>query len=247
MSVGWHAGSSKKRDGFPFIDVTRFEAIRSLTETAATERLRAFLSIMESTNNTVHVGASVPDFEMETYEPTHGDFGKVSLSSLKQAGKWTILVFYPADFTFVCPTELADLAEQHAELERLGAAVVAVSTDTKFAHMVWRNSEGLLKNVRYSLAADPTGTVSRLFGVYDPATGLALRGTFIINPDGKLVSSEVNFYNVGRNAEELVRKLAANVHLMAHPAEACPAKWTPGAKTLRPSKEIVGNVARALN
>jgi alkyl hydroperoxide reductase subunit AhpC len=138
----------------------------------------------------------------------------VSLADIKSAGQWTILMFYPADFTFVCPTELADLAEEHAQLEKLGARVIAVSTDTKFAHMMWRNTEGLLKNVRYTLAADPTGTVSRLFGVYDAATGLALRGTFIINPDGKLVSSEVNFYNVGRNAAELVRKMEANVHLI---------------------------------
>ncbi|MFM2143055.1 MAG: hypothetical protein RLZZ476_1599, partial [Verrucomicrobiota bacterium] len=158
---------------------------------------------MEATLNSVSVGAVVPDFEMETYEPSKGDFGKVSLADLKKAGKWTILVFYPADFTFVCPTELADLADQHAQLEKLGAHVIAVSTDTKFAHMVWRNTEGLMKNVKYTLAADPTGTVSRLFGVYDSATGLALRGTFILNPDGKLVSSEVNFYNVGRNAGEL--------------------------------------------
>ena len=197
--------------------------------------------------NIVSVGASVPDFEMETYEPAHSDFGKVSLSDLKKSGKWTVLVFYPADFTFVCPTELADLAAQHEQMDKLGATIVAISTDTKFAHMVWRNTEPLLKNVRYTLAADTNGAVSRMFGVYDQSTGLALRGTFIINPEGKLVSSEVNFYNVGRNAEELVRKLEANVHLMAHPAEACPAKWTPGAKTLRPSKDIVGNVALALN
>ena len=202
---------------------------------------------MEPATTTLSVGAKVPDFELETYEPAHGDFGKVSLADFKKAGQWTILVFYPADFTFVCPTELADLATQHAKLEDLGAAVVAISTDTKFAHMVWRNSEGLMKDVRYSLAADTNGAVSRLFGVYDEATVLALRGTFIINPEGKLVSSEVNFYNVGRNAEELVRKMEANVHLMAHPAEACPAKWTPGAKTLRPGVDIVGNVARALN
>jgi peroxiredoxin len=201
---------------------------------------------MEATLNSVSVGAVVPDFEMETYEPSKGDFGKVSLADLKKAGKWTILVFYPADFTFVCPTELADLADQHAQLEKLGAHVIAVSTDTKFAHMVWRNTEGLMKNVKYTLAADPTGTVSRLFGVYDSATGLALRGTFILNPDGKLVSSEVNFYNVGRNAGELVRKMEANVHLMANPSEACPAKWTPGAQTLKPGKDIVGNVASVL-
>jgi NADH-dependent peroxiredoxin subunit C len=202
---------------------------------------------MELVPTLVSVGASVPDFEMETYEPAHSDFGKVSLADQKKAGKWTILVFYPADFTFVCPTELADLAEQHARLNELGAKVIAVSTDTKFAHMVWRNTEPLLKNVQYSLAADTTGAVSRLFNVYDAATGLALRGTFIINPEGKLVSSEVNFYNVGRNAEELARKMEANVHLMANPAEACPARWTPGARTLKPGKDIVGNVASVLN
>jgi peroxiredoxin (alkyl hydroperoxide reductase subunit C) len=192
------------------------------------------------------VGALVPDFEMETYDPANADFGKFSLAENKAAGHWTVLVFYPADFTFVCPTELADLAEQHAALAKLGVTVVAVSTDTKFAHMAWRNSEGLLKNVKYPMAADPTGSVSRLFGVYDAATGLALRGTFIINPEGKLVSSEVNFYNVGRNAEELVRKMEANVHLVKNPSEACPARWKPGARTLRPGKDLVGNVAAAL-
>lgn len=201
---------------------------------------------MDTEIKTLAVGAPVPDFEMETYEPAHGDFGKVSLHDLRRAGKWTILVFYPADFTFVCPTELADLAEKHAKLEALGCAVVAVSTDTKFSHMAWRNSEGLLKGVRYTMAADPTGKVSRLFGVYDESTGLALRGTFIINPEGKLVSGEVNYYNVGRNADELLRRMEANVHLLANPSEACPARWQPGQKTLRPGKELVGNVAAAL-
>ncbi len=201
---------------------------------------------MEASPAFVSVGSTVPDFEMETYEPTLGDFAKVSLADIRSAGQWAILVFYPADFTFVCPTELADLAEEHAQLEKLGARVIAVSTDTKFAHMMWRNTEGLLKNVRYTLAADTTGAVSRLFGVYDAATGLALRGTFMINPEGQLVSSEVNFYNVGRNAAELVRKMEANVHLVANPTEACPAKWTPGAKTLKPGKDLVGNVAGAL-
>jgi alkyl hydroperoxide reductase subunit AhpC len=201
---------------------------------------------MDTSPQIVSVGATVPDFEMETYEPTLGDFGKVALADIKKDGKWTILVFYPADFTFVCPTELADLADQQVRLAELGAHVVAVSTDTKFSHMVWRNTEGLLKNVRYTLAADPTGAVSRLFGVYDKSTGLALRGTFIINPEGKLVTSEVNFYNVGRNAGELVRKMEANVHLMANPSEACPANWSPGAKTLRPGKDLVGNVAAAI-
>lgn len=193
------------------------------------------------------VGADVPDFTLETYEPGGGLFGEVSLEQLKKDGKWTILVFYPADFTFVCPTELADLAEQNAKLEELGAKVVSVSTDTKFAHLAWKNSEKLMENVTYTMAADPTGAISSLFGVYDEATGLALRGTFIINPEGKLVSSEVNFYNVGRNAEELVRKMKANAYLLEHPNEACPARWQPGDKTLEPSERIVGSVWDALN
>jgi len=201
---------------------------------------------MENEIKTLTVGALVPNFEMETYDPAQGEFAKISLAEIKAAGKWTVLVFYPADFTFVCPTELADLANQQVELAKLGATVVSVSTDTKFAHMAWRNSERLLKDVKYIMAADTTGNVSKLFGVYDAATGLALRGTFIINPDGQLVSSEVNFYNVGRNADELVRKMQANVHLLANPSEACPARWTPGAKTLHPGKDLVGNVAAAL-
>jgi NADH-dependent peroxiredoxin subunit C len=193
------------------------------------------------------VGAEVPSFELQTYDPQASAFGKISLDEIKSQKKWTILVFYPADFTFVCPTELADLAEKHEALAKLGAIVVSVSTDTQFAHLAWRNSERLLEKVKYLMGADPTGEVSRLFGVYDCGSGLALRGTFIINPEGKLVSSEINFYNVGRNADELYRKLEANVYLAAHPAEACPAKWKPGAKTLTPSEKIVGNVYDALN
>jgi len=196
---------------------------------------------------TVSVGTEVPDFEMETYDPSQSAFGKISLAELKKKGKWTVLVFYPADFTFVCPTELADLAGKHAALKKLGAEVIGVSTDTKFSHLAWRNSERLLSDVQYLLAADPTGTVSRLFGVYDPASGLALRGTFIINPAGTLVSSEVNFYNVGRNADELYRKVEANTYLAKHPDEACPAKWSKGAKTLKPDEKMVGKVYEALN
>jgi peroxiredoxin (alkyl hydroperoxide reductase subunit C) len=195
---------------------------------------------------TVTVGTNVPNFEMETYDPGDREFGTISLDALKKAGRWTILVFYPADFTFVCPTELADLAERHAALDQLGAEVISVSTDTKFSHLAWRDSEKLLSNVKYTMAADPTGAVSRLFGVYDAATGLALRGTFIINPAGTLVSSEVNFYNVGRDANELVRKMEANAYLIAHPDEACPAKWKEGAKTLKPSEKLVGKVFEAL-
>ncbi len=193
------------------------------------------------------VGQDVPEFKMETYEPSDDSFGEVSLADLKKDGKWTILVFYPADFTFVCPTELAALAAQDAKLTELGAKVIGVSTDTKFSHLAWCREEKLMEDVKYTLAADTTGIVSSLFGVYDDTTGLALRGTFIISPEGKLVSATVNFYSVGRNMEELTRVVEANVHCAANPAEVCPAKWTPGEKTLTPGEGVVGNVYEALN
>ena len=200
-----------------------------------------------STVRTLSVGMDVPDFTMETYEPADGVFGKFALAEQRAQGKWTVLVFYPADFTFVCPTELADLAEKHAEIEAMGVKIVAISSDTKFAHLAWRNSEKLLENVKYTMGADPTGRVSRMFGVYDEASGLALRGTFLISSAGRLVSSEVNFYNVGRDMGELLRKLKANTYLEKHPAEACPARWQPGQQTLKPSEKMVGKVFEALN
>jgi NADH-dependent peroxiredoxin subunit C len=203
---------------------------------------------MEAINRAVvSVGQSVPDFELETYLPSEGRFDALSLENLKQQGKWTVLFFYPADFTFVCPTELADLAQHYDALRQLDVEVVSVSTDTKFVHLAWRNAERLLEKVSYPMAADPTGAVSRLFGVYDNKAGLALRGTFIIDPDGKLVSSEVNFYNLGRDAGELFRKVEAFCYLRKHPDEACPARWHRGAKTLKPSEKLVGKVYEALN
>ncbi len=192
------------------------------------------------------VGQKIRNFSVSAYNPDEAGFDSVDFAKIQSSGKWLVLFFYPADFTFVCPTELADLAESHEALKNLGVEVVSVSTDTQFAHLAWRNSERLLDNVRYRMAADPTGTLTRYFGVYDDEGGTALRGTFIVNPDGVLVSSEINFYNVGRNAGELVRKMEANVHLRQHPAEACPARWEPGKKTLTPSEKIVGNVYDAL-
>lgn len=193
------------------------------------------------------VGQNVPDFKIETYEPAKGDFGEISLQDQKAGKKWTILFFYPADFTFVCATEFAALAEQYDEFRKLNAEIITVSTDTKFVHLAWQRDEKMLEKARYPMAADPTGKLARLFGVYDEESGLALRGTFIISPEGKLLNAEVNFYNLGRNVEELLRKLRANIHLAANPSEACPAQWKQeGDKTLRPSAKIVGKVFEAL-
>ena len=196
--------------------------------------------------NCLQVGQTVPDFKMETYEPTQYGFSEVSLEHLKKQGKWTILFFYPADFTFVCSTELADLADEYENFKKEGAEIVTVSTDTTFVHLAWKREEKFLENAQYTMAADPTGEVSKIFGVYDKNTGLALRGTFIISPEGTLVASEINYYNVGRNAAELLRKLKASVYVREHPDEACPARWDQGAKTLTPSAELVGKVYEAL-
>jgi peroxiredoxin len=195
----------------------------------------------------IRVGQAVPDFKMDTYEPVKGDFSEISLSALKAAKKWTVLFFYPADFTFVCATEFAALAEQYEEFKKLGAEIITVSTDTKFVHLAWQRDEKMLEKATYPMAADTTGRVSRIFGVYDDATGLALRGAFIVNPEGTLLNVEINFYNLGRNVEELLRKLRANVHLAANPVEVCPAQWKKeGDKTLKPSAKIVGKIHEAL-
>jgi peroxiredoxin (alkyl hydroperoxide reductase subunit C) len=192
------------------------------------------------------VGNTVPDFEIDTFEPSTGKFGKFSLSAAMKAGKWTILFFYPADFTFICPTELADLADKQEALKKMGCEVVSVSTDTKFVHYGWFHQEKLLENVKYHMGADQKGEICDLFGIYEEESGLALRGTFIIDPDGKLVGSEVNFFNVGRNSDELLRKVKAFQYVKDKPAEVCPAKWEPGSKTLKPSEKLVGKVAEAL-
>ena len=195
----------------------------------------------------LRVGQSVPDFKLDTYEPGKSDFGQISLSGLKSEKKWTVLFFYPADFTFVCATEFAALAEQYEEFRKLGAEVITISTDTKFTHLAWQRDERMLEKAKYPMGSDRTGAVSRMFGVYDEGSGLALRGAFIISPEGMLMNSEVNFYNMGRNVEELLRKVRANIHLASNPTEVCPAQWKKeGDKTLKPSAKIVGKIYEAL-
>ena len=194
----------------------------------------------------LQTGAKVPGFSIEVYNPVTREMEEISLESIGSSRKWTVLFFYPADFTFVCPTELADLATQHETLKSLGVEVISVSTDTTYCHLAWKDTELLLKNVKFLMGSDPTGEVCRLFGVYDANTGLALRGTCIIDPESVLVSTEVNYYNVGRNGDELVRKMEANVHLRAHPNEVCPARWQKGQTTLTPDNTLVGKVADAL-
>jgi NADH-dependent peroxiredoxin subunit C len=195
----------------------------------------------------LRIGQTVPDFKLDTFEPTKGDFGEFNLIAQKKANKWTILFFYPADFTFVCATEFAALAEAYAEFKKLGAEVLTISCDTKFVHLAWQRDEKMLEKAKYPMGADRTGAIARLFGVYDETSGNALRGSFIINPEGTLLNAEVNFYNLGRNIEELLRKFKANIHLAANPSEVCPAQWKKeGDKTLKPSAKIVGKIYEEL-
>lgn len=194
----------------------------------------------------VKVGDEVPDFELDILDTKKSMFDKFKLSENLKKDQWTVLIFYPADFTFVCPTELRDIAEKYEEIQKHGAEVLSVSTDTHFVHLAWKTSDKMLENIKFPMGADPTGSVSRLFGVYDEETGLALRGTFIINPQGVLVGSEINYYNVGRSSEELLRKLKAFMYVAKHPNEACPAKWQEGEKTLTPGEKLVGKVYESL-
>lgn len=157
-----------------------------------------------------------------------------------------MLFFYPADYTFVYPTELADIQEKYSELKKEGVELVSISTDTHYVHYAWQNSEKMLSDIKYPMAADPTHIVSQTFGVYDGTTGLDLRGAFIIDPDGKLLASEINYFPVGRNSDELLRKVKAFKHVRENPAQVCPAKWQPGKKTLLPGKDLVGKVGEKL-
>lgn len=169
-----------------------------------------------------------------------GEFVEVSSDDL--TGRWAVLFFYPADFTFVCPTELADLADQHDTLQQMGVDVYSVSTDTHFAHKAWHDSSDTIAKIRFTMLADPAGTITNNFGVMRDGEGLADRATFVIDPDGVVQIVEMTAEGVGRNAAELVRKIAAAQHVREHPGQVCPARWTQGAETLAPTLDLVGRI-----
>jgi len=185
------------------------------------------------------IGENVPDFEGEIYHEE--SFKRIKLSDYR--GKWLILFFYPADFTFVCPTELEELAENYETFKGLDAEIISVSTDTVFVHKAWHDSSEAIKKVGYPMFADPTGKLSRLFNTYIEEEGLSLRGTFVIDPDGILRVMEINANNIGRNSEELLRKLRAAQFVREHGGEVCPAKWKKaGDKILTPGIDLVGKI-----
>ncbi|MBE3599718.1 MAG: peroxiredoxin [Limnochordaceae bacterium] len=195
--------------------------------------------------DSVRLGDRVPDLQLPAYFPTTGEEGIVRLADYR--GRWLVLVFYPADFTFVCPTELADYGELYDEFRQRNAEVVGISTDTVYTHKAWLEAEKTLEHVRYPMASDRTGHVARLFGVLDETSGNARRGTFILDPEGRVRDVEVTWDNVGRNASETLRRLDALIFVDAHPGMACPAKWTKGARSLRTGVAVAGRVYQELH
>lgn len=187
----------------------------------------------------VKIGEAVGDFEVDAFHD--GKLVKIRLSDYR--GKWLVLFFYPADFTFVCPTELGELADYYDKIRQLGAEVMSVSTDTHYTHLAWHMSSPQVGKVKFPMLADPAGKLGRHFGVYIEDEGITLRGTFIINPEGKLVAAEVNDNSIGRSAKELLRKLQAAKHVYENGGVvACPASWEPGKSDLRPSASLVGKI-----
>lgn len=184
------------------------------------------------------IGKKFRDFEMDVFVDNR--IKKMKLSDFKN--KWIVLFFYPADFTFVCPTELEELANMYAKFQKLGVEIISVSTDTAFVHKAWHDNSPAIGKVKYPMAADPTGQLTRYCNVYIPEEGLSLRGTFILDPKMILKAYEVNDNSIGRNAEELLRKIEAAQYIAKHKNEVCPASWRPGVKTLKPGVNLVGKI-----
>ncbi|MCX7204529.1 MAG: alkyl hydroperoxide reductase subunit C [Proteobacteria bacterium] len=184
------------------------------------------------------INSEIKPFKVNAFHA--GKFTSVSEADLK--GKWSIVFFYPADFTFVCPTELGDLADFYPEFQKMGVEVYSVSTDTQFTHKAWHDTSDTIKKINYPMLADPTGTLTRNFDVMIEEEGLALRGTFLINPEGQIKLCEIHDNGIGRSASELMRKVQAAQYIAKHPGEVCPAKWQPGAATLAPSLDLVGKI-----
>jgi peroxiredoxin (alkyl hydroperoxide reductase subunit C) len=188
--------------------------------------------------NKTPINSEVLPFQAKAFHD--GAFVDVTEASLK--GKWSVVFFYPADFTFICPTELGDLADNYAEFQKIGAEIYAVSTDTHFTHKAWHDASPTIKKINYPMVGDPTGTITRNFGVMIEEAGLAERATFVIDPAGKIQVVEITAGGIGRDAAELLRKLKAAQYVASHPGEVCPAKWQEGEKTLAPSLDLVGKI-----
>lgn len=186
----------------------------------------------------ISINEQIPEMELNAFHD--GEATTVKLSDYR--GKWMVLFFYPADFTFVCPTELEEMADLYEEYRKVGAEILSVSTDTHFVHKAWHDTSKAIQKIKFPMLADPTGKLSRAFGTYIDDDGLALRGTFIIDPEGVLKSFEMNDNSLGRSGRETLRKLKAAVYVRENEGEVCPASWEPGDDVLTPSLDLVGKI-----
>ncbi len=186
----------------------------------------------------VKIGEKVPDFKLKAL--INDEIKEVNLHDF--SGKWSVLIFYPADFSFVCPTELEDAAKHYEEFTKLNAEVMSISTDTEYSHKAWHDTSPAIRKIQFPMLADPSGKMCREFGTYLEEDGLSLRGTFIIDPDGVVKTIEMHDNSIGRNIAETLRKLKAAIYTREHPNEVCPVNWEPGNKTLTPGADLVGKI-----
>ncbi len=184
------------------------------------------------------INTQLPEFTLQSYHEE--EFKPVSSENLM--GQWAVLFFYPADFTFVCPTELVDLADNYTKFQERGCEVYSISTDSHFVHKAWHDSSESIRQITYPMLSDPTGYLTRALGVHIEETGMAYRGTFLINPEGVIKIAEIYDNSIGRDAEELLRKLDAAKFVEDNPGEVCPAKWKQGEESLKPSIDLVGKI-----
>jgi len=191
---------------------------------------------MEETHPIINEKA--PEFTTQAFH--NNEIKEVRLANYK--GKWVVLVFYPADFTFVCPTELGDLADKYEEFQQIGCEILSVSTDTAFVHKAWWDNSPTIQKIKYPMIADPTGSICKAYGTYIKEEGLSLRGTFVIDPDGVLKAFEIHDNSIGRSSSELLRKVKAAQFVREHGGEVCPANWQPGSQTLKPGLDLVGKI-----
>ena len=184
------------------------------------------------------INEPAPNFDAQVFQ--NNEFKRLKLSDLR--GKWVVLFFYPANFTFVCPTELGDMADKYEQFKQLGAEVLSVSTDTVFCHKAWHDTSETIKKIKFPMVADPTSEICYKYGTLIQEEGLSLRGSFVIDPDGILKAYELHDNSIGRDADELIRKLKAAKYVMEHGGEVCPANWQPGKETLKPGIDLVGKI-----
>ena len=184
------------------------------------------------------INSPAPVFTAEAYH--ENQIKKISLKDYR--GKWVILFFYPADFTFVCPTELGEMADKYEQFKKLGCEILSVSTDTAFVHIAWHDNSETIKKIKFPMVADPSHEISIKYQTLIPEEGVALRGSFLINPEGILKAYEIHDNSIGRSADELFRKLEAAKFVEEHGGQVCPANWKPGKKTLKPGIDLVGKI-----